>query len=93
MSTYTQIYVQVVFAVKGRNSFILPEWEEQLYKYITGIVQNKRQKMLAINGAANHIHFAEETGYLYEGWREYDVKPPVALPAGTSAGASALATP
>ncbi|MDP3433134.1 MAG: transposase [Bacteroidota bacterium] len=32
-------------------------WEEELYKYITGIVQNKGQKMLAINGASNHIHF------------------------------------
>jgi len=41
MSTYTQIYIHVVFAVKGRNSLIQPAWEERLYKYITGIVQNK----------------------------------------------------
>jgi len=57
MSTYSQIYIQIIFAVKGRDSLIHPEWEEQLYKYITGIVQNKEQKMLAINGVANHIHF------------------------------------
>ena len=57
MSTYSQIYIQVIFAVKGRDSLIHPEWEEKLYKYITGIVQNKEQKMLAINGMPNHIHF------------------------------------
>jgi REP element-mobilizing transposase RayT len=55
--TFSQIYIQVVFAVRGRNSLIQPVWEEQLYKYITGIVQNKGQKMLAINGMPDHIHF------------------------------------
>jgi hypothetical protein len=44
MSTYSQIYIQIVFAVKGRESLIYPSWEERLYKYITGIVQNKEQK-------------------------------------------------
>ena len=56
MSTFSQIYIQVVFAVQGRNSIIKVEWEEELYKYITGIVQNKGQKMLAINGSFDHIH-------------------------------------
>ena len=55
--TFSQIYIQVIFAVKGRSSLILPKWEDELYKYITGIVQNKDQKMLAINGAHDHIHF------------------------------------
>ncbi|MES2701111.1 MAG: IS200/IS605 family transposase [Bacteroidota bacterium] len=55
--TFSQIYIQIVFAVKGRESLISPSWEEQLYKYITGIVQNKEQKMLAINGMPDHIHF------------------------------------
>jgi REP element-mobilizing transposase RayT len=55
-NTYSQIYIQVVFAVKNRNNMILPSWEEELYKYITGIVQNKGQKMLAINGMPDHIH-------------------------------------
>ncbi|MEQ1587211.1 MAG: IS200/IS605 family transposase [Cyclobacteriaceae bacterium] len=57
MSTYSQIYIQTIFAVKGRDSLIYPEWEDRLYKYMTGIVQNKEQKMLAINGMPNHIHF------------------------------------
>ncbi len=55
--TFTQIYVQVVFAVQNRNALIQKSWEEELYKYITGIVQNKGQKMLSINGTTNHVHF------------------------------------
>ncbi len=57
MSTYSQIYIHVVFAVKGRQSLIQPDWEEQLYRYITGIIKNKGQKMIAINGMPDHIHF------------------------------------
>lgn len=55
--TYSQIYIQVIFAVQNRHALIQQPWEEELYKYITGIVQNKGQKMLAINGTHNHIHF------------------------------------
>ena len=55
--TFSQIYIQVVFAVKGRESLIQESWEEELFKYISGIVKNKDQKMLAINGMPDHIHF------------------------------------
>lgn len=55
-NTYTQIYIQVVFAVQGRQSLITPEHKEEIHKYITGIVTNQKQKMLAINGVADHIH-------------------------------------
>ena len=55
-STFSQIYIQVVFAVKGRQSLIHYSWEEELYKYITGIIRNKEQKLLAINGVSDHIH-------------------------------------
>lgn len=54
--TFSQIYIQIVFAVEHRDSLISSEWEDELYKYITGIVQNKGQKMLAINGMPDHIH-------------------------------------
>jgi putative transposase len=57
MSTFSQIYIQLVFAVKGRDSLIQATWEEDLYRYISGILRNKEQKMLAINGTPNHIHF------------------------------------
>ena len=55
--TFSQIYIQVVFAVKGRQSLIQQDWEESLYRYITGIIQNKDQKLLAINGMPDHLHF------------------------------------
>ncbi len=54
--TFSQIYIQVVFAVKGRECVIHTSWEEELYKYISGIVRNKGQKMLAINGMPDHLH-------------------------------------
>lgn len=56
MSTYSQIYIQVVMAVKGRPSLISQKWEEELYKYITGIITNKGQKLIVINGMPDHIH-------------------------------------
>lgn len=55
--TFSQIYIQIVFAVRGRDSLISDSWEEELFKYITGIVTNKGQKLLAINGMPDHIHF------------------------------------
>jgi REP element-mobilizing transposase RayT len=57
MSTYSNLYIQIIFAVKGRQSLISPTWEDELFKYITGIVQKKGHKMLAINGVPDHIHF------------------------------------
>ena len=55
-STYSQIYIQVVMAVNGRNSLIASSWEEELYKYITGIITNKGQKLISMNGMPDHIH-------------------------------------
>jgi putative transposase len=55
-NTYTQLYVQFVFAVQRRACLIQPTWRDELFKYITGIVQNNRHKMLAINGVADHVH-------------------------------------
>ena len=55
-NTYSQIYIQTVFAVDGRLSLIRPEFKEELYKYITGIVRNNKQKLIAINGMPDHVH-------------------------------------
>jgi len=55
-NTYSQIYIQIVFAVKNRNALIRSSWEEKLFQYITGIIKNKEQKLIAINGVADHIH-------------------------------------
>jgi len=54
--TYTQIYIHLVFAVKGRANVISAKWKDELYKYITGIVSNEGQKLIAINGMPDHIH-------------------------------------
>ena len=56
-NTYTQIHLQIVFAVQNRISLVQPSWEIELYKYITGIVQNNEHKLLAINGVPDHLHF------------------------------------
>ncbi len=55
-NTYTKIHIQFVFAVKHRHGLIQPEWKEGLNKYITGIVQAKDHKLLAINGMPDHLH-------------------------------------
>jgi REP element-mobilizing transposase RayT len=57
-NTYTKIYLHLVFAVKNRESLINSKWKDELYKYITGIIQNNGHKLIAINGTANHIHIA-----------------------------------
>ena len=56
-NTYTQIHIQVIFAVQNRQALIQKAWKEELYKYMTGIVQNNNHKMLQINGMPDHIHF------------------------------------
>ncbi len=55
-NTYTQLYVHIVFTVQNRQSLLNSEWREELFKYITGIVKNREQKLLAINGTADHVH-------------------------------------
>lgn len=55
-NTYSQIYIQIVFAVKGRQNLILKQHKEDLHKYISGIVQNRQHKMLAVNCMPDHTH-------------------------------------
>ena len=55
-NTYTQLYIQFVFAVQNRVSLIQTAWKDELYKYICGIVQNNKHKLIAINGMPNHVH-------------------------------------
>lgn len=55
-NTYSQIFVQFIFAVKGREKVIREDKRDRLEKYITGIIQNKKQKLLAIYANPDHIH-------------------------------------
>ena len=55
-NTYTQIYIHVVFAVEGRQNLIKAEHNDELQKYITGIVSGQKQKLIAINNMPDHVH-------------------------------------
>ncbi|HLG34318.1 MAG TPA: IS200/IS605 family transposase [Bacteroidia bacterium] len=55
-NTYSQIYIQIIFAVKGRQNLISNKNREELHKYITGIVQKREQKMLSIFCMPDHTH-------------------------------------
>jgi len=55
-NTYTQIYIHVVFAVEDRQSLIKSEHNDELQKYITGMVSAQRQKLIAINNMPDHLH-------------------------------------
>ena len=54
--TFSQIYIQVVFAVKGRENLIAGSWKDELHKYISGIIKGKEQKPIIVNGMPDHIH-------------------------------------
>lgn len=55
-STFSQIYIQIVFAVKGRENLIAKHWQDELHKYISGIITNKGQKSIIVNGVEDHVH-------------------------------------
>lgn len=55
-NTYTQIYIHYVFAVKHRKKLIDPSWKNELYKYIGGVINNKKCKPIAVGGTSDHIH-------------------------------------
>ncbi|NTV01987.1 MAG: IS200/IS605 family transposase [Chlorobiaceae bacterium] len=55
-NTYTQIHIQVVFAVKGREYLLRGPARQELYRYLSTIVQNYGHKLLAIDGMADHVH-------------------------------------
>ncbi|MBA2330206.1 MAG: IS200/IS605 family transposase [Flavisolibacter sp.] len=54
--TFSQIYIQIVFAVKGRENLIVQSWKDDLHKYISGIIKGKEQKSIIVNGMPDHIH-------------------------------------
>lgn len=54
--TFSQIYIQVVFAVRGRENLIARQWKDELHKYIAGIIRAKGQKTIIVNGVPDHVH-------------------------------------
>jgi len=55
-NTYTQIYIHVVFAVEGRQNLIAAEYNEELQKYIAGIIAAQKHKLISINNMPDHLH-------------------------------------
>ncbi len=55
-NTYTQVYIHLIFSVKNRMNSIPLKNKNIIHKYITGIVQNKQNKLIAINSMPDHIH-------------------------------------
>jgi len=55
-NTYTQLYIHLVFAVEHRDRLIHSSFKDELMKYMTGIIQNKGNKLLAINTMPDHGH-------------------------------------
>ena len=55
-NTYTQIHLQIIFAVRFRAAMIAPSWKNELYKYIIGIIKKQKHKPIIINGVQDHIH-------------------------------------
>ena len=54
--TFSQIYIHLVFSVKGRQNVIHKTWREELFKYVSGIINGRDQKLFAIGGMPDHIH-------------------------------------
>lgn len=55
-NTFLQLYVHLVFSPMNRDAMIKKSWKDELEKYITGIIQNKGHKMLAISCMPDHVH-------------------------------------
>jgi putative transposase len=55
-NTYTQIYIHIVFAVQGRQNLIRREHNDELQKYLTGIISRRGQKLVAINNMPDHFY-------------------------------------
>lgn len=53
---FTQLYVHLVFAVKYRERLLTKEIRDELFKYISGIISNRKHKVIIINGMTDHIH-------------------------------------
>jgi REP element-mobilizing transposase RayT len=54
--TFSQIYIQYVFAVKGRENLLQKPWRDEVFKYMAGIIKGKNQKPIIVNGVADHVH-------------------------------------
>jgi len=55
-NTFTQCFVHLIFSPKNRDALIKKDWKNNLERYITVCIQNRKHKLLAINAQQDHIH-------------------------------------
>ncbi|MEI7597560.1 MAG: IS200/IS605 family transposase [Bacteroidota bacterium] len=53
---YTQLYTQLVFAVKHRECLLNESIRNEVFSYMSGLLTNKKHKSLIINGYTDHVH-------------------------------------
>ena len=56
MSTYTQIFIHIVFSTQNRDAVLKKDWRDRLYNYMIAIIQNNKHKVYAIGGTDDHVH-------------------------------------
>ncbi|MBU1798716.1 MAG: transposase, partial [Bacteroidetes bacterium] len=55
-NTFTQLNIQLIFVVKGRDNLLQNTFRNNLFKYISGILKETNQFPLAVNGYSDHVH-------------------------------------
>jgi len=53
---FTQLYTHLIFAVKYRERLLTKNIRDEVFRYISGIIINRRHKSIIINGMPDHIH-------------------------------------
>jgi len=59
--TFTQIYIQLVFAVRNRDAVLHQNIRSRVFQYMSGIITDLGHKSIIVNGVADHVH-------LFIGW-------------------------
>lgn len=53
---FTQMYIQLIFAVKNREAALNPAIRKEVFQYISGIVTQLKHKSIIVNGVSDHVH-------------------------------------
>ncbi len=56
MSSYFQVFYHIVFSTRKRENSLQSAKRPELFKYITGVIRNKKGKLYQINGMEDHLH-------------------------------------
>jgi putative transposase len=59
-NTYSQLPIHCVFAVKNRDALLINDVRQEMFRYISGIIESMNQRPLAVNGWYDHVHILYE---------------------------------